>query len=290
MKRFKLLKIRDNDVFYADEEQMPQSANLYSMADQEILRYFSIEDQEIINNAAADDGFYVAISKTGERMLVPYKRQNYIFFFIAVFTLSIIMSIFTCIRYIQVGNVTLYGAFLFFPLAFASTDIINELYGYNRVRSVISTTSLALMIMGGLMAITINLNGTLPNGESDADLLKYFQDIPKFIVLDAFILLVTDSLNAYLFHKMRGYLQGKALWLRSIISTFIAHFFHSIILMICVIQMGIIDLPLSKVIDVLYSGHLVKMLYAICSLPFIYGAVYFVKQKEVEEASKGGTI
>ena len=36
----------------------------------------------------------------------------------------------------------------YFSFAFACTDIINELYGYHRVRNVINTTAVALMIMG----------------------------------------------------------------------------------------------------------------------------------------------
>ena len=174
----------------------------------------------------------------------------------------------------------------FFPLAFACTDIINELYGYNRVRNVIKATAIVFMIMGGLLKITFNLNGTLTHGESDAILLELLKDIPMLIIICACTLLISDSINAYIFHKIRGYLRGRALWLRSIVSTFIAHFFNSIIVMIWIIQVGILDLPINNVIKTLYSGHLVKMLYAICSLPLIYGAVYFVKFKENEQKMK----
>lgn len=287
IKKLKLITIRDDEVFFTDTDLLLQRSPLDSFSNGDIMRHFSIEDQEIINNATVDDGVYIGVSNTGKRMLVPYKRHNYIFFFVAIFTLSIIMTVFNCIRYIQVGNTTLYGAFLFFPLAFASTDIINELYGYNRVRVIIQTTVLALIIMGALMAISLMLNGTLTNGESDAPFRALLGNIPLLIILSAFTLFVSDSINAFIYHKIRSYLQGKALWLRSIISTFIAHFINSIIIMFLVIQTGILDLPLNKVLDVLFSGHWVKMIYAICSLPFIYAAVNFVKNKEKEELRKG---
>ena len=48
--------------------------------------------------------------------------------------------------------------------------------------------------------------------------------------------------------------------------------------------MGMLDISTSKIFELLCSDHFVKMLYVLCSLPLIYGAVYFVKQKEHEHA------
>ena len=77
---------------------------------------------------------------------MPNKRQELYFLFIVLFAVpSMLMTVFTSIRYIQIGNINLYGAFLFFPLAFACTDIINELYGYNRVRNVIYATTIVFL-------------------------------------------------------------------------------------------------------------------------------------------------
>ena len=107
----------------------------------EAIYNFSAEDQEIINNAAVKQ----AVAQYFKRpTLVPYKRQK-IFYWL---TYSIMVSVFTAIRHIQIGDITLYGNLPFFPLAFACTDIINELYGVNNVTFItLYTTTIVFLIM-----------------------------------------------------------------------------------------------------------------------------------------------
>ena len=45
-------------VLYYNEDDVIKNTNLYDLPGQEAIYNFSAEDQEIINNAAVDDGFY----------------------------------------------------------------------------------------------------------------------------------------------------------------------------------------------------------------------------------------
>lgn len=294
MAAFKLIQICNDSVYYktlhapdGKAEPKPetvQQAHLYTLADAPLLEHFSLSDQEVIVHSALHDGYSIGVLQTGESILVPNKRLDYLYFFLAVFGLAILMSILTSIRYIHLGNTTVYGNFLFFPLAFACTDIMNELYGYKRVRNVIYSVSLALIVIALLLHITFNVTGVLASGDSDSRFIGLFNSIPLVALLYAFSLLISDSANAYLFHRIKHKLQGQALWLRSIISTFSAHFLYSSILVYIEVVIGIIDIPVSTAIDIVLSGHLVKMLYALCSLPLIYAAVFWVKHKDKEHA------
>ena len=112
---------------------------------------------------------------------------------------------------------TVAGSFLFFPLVFACTDIINELYGYQRVKRVIYSSAVCMLAIATLMTISLNLSGTV-NGGSDTDFINMYKDVPVILVSYAMSFLIADSLNAYLFHKIKSLLSGKALWLRSMTS------------------------------------------------------------------------
>lgn len=279
--QFKLIRIVNDTVYYFDTlQELELQAYLYTLPETRMIWQFSMEDKEIITNAAIDDGFYTQSQDKGVYKLKAHKRQHYIFFFFAIFSFSILMSLFTCIRYVHIGDATLYGSFLFFPLTFACTDIINEIYGYARVRSIIYTSAIALILMAALMAMTMGFNGTLTNGADDAPYHDLLGDIPVLMVINALVLLMTDSLNAYLFHRIKERLRGDALWLRSLVSTFIGNFFHSVLVMYFIAALGIVDLSRDKMLDILCSGHLIKMLYALACLPLIYFCVYIVHQHE----------
>ena len=51
------------------------------LSGQRLNRTFSHDEQDIITHMALDDGYSIAQLNSGEPLLVPNKRQNYIFFF-----------------------------------------------------------------------------------------------------------------------------------------------------------------------------------------------------------------
>ena len=65
-------------------------------------------------------------------------------------------------------------------------------------------------------------------GGSDASFINIHKDIPITLVSAAMSLLIADTLNAYIFHKIKYWMCRKALWLRSITSTFcVTNYFFS---------------------------------------------------------------
>lgn len=284
MENLKLLRIINDTVYYKNSQGEVKTQPLYTFPKHKIFGEFSIKDQSAIETHLMFDGFYVTTTKFGNRIIIPNQRQNYLFLFAAVFFLTILMSAFTSVRYIQMGDVNLYGNFLFFPLAFACTDVINELYGYPCTRSIIYTVAKLLLFIAGGLAITFNLSGTLGDGSSDHVFINLLAHIPKLLGIWAIALWCSDLLNAYVFDRMKRRLQGRSLWLRSMISSFIAHFVFSPLVIICEVIIGMLEIPAHQILELLYSGHLVKIAYAVCSLPIIYLAVYIVKQRENEYA------
>ena len=150
-------------------------------------------------------------TRTDEKILVSLMRERYLPIFVVMFTASIFVSVFMSLRVVHFDGLTVSGAFLFFPLIFACTDIINELYGYNRVKRVIYAASGCMLIMAALMVLNFQFSGSL-YGESDQPFLTLHKKIPVILVACAVSLLIADTLNAYLFQKIKHIMCRKALW------------------------------------------------------------------------------
>lgn len=223
---------------------------------------------------------YIHVASTKRTIRLRWKRPDFIFFFTALFSLSVILSVFTSVRYVQIGNSSVYGHVLFFPLAFLCTTIINELYGYYRVRMILVATCSALMLMGVLMMLYLSLmqESLYSTGQNDfADLMAY---IPMLLVSYALALLITDNLNALLFHCTKHIMNTDMLWFRGFIAMVLSHFIFSPILMVILVCFEMVDLPLNHMIDIVCSDQMIKMVYSITFVPVLYAVVAFVRRTE----------
>ena len=174
MRKCKIIKIENDRVYYTDEYKQPHDFCLFNIMDNDVIHRFSLEDQALIAEESVNDGFYAAKTRTDQKILVSLRRERYLPFFVALMVAATIMSIFASIRVIHINSITLFGGFLFFPLVFACTDIINELYGYARVQRVIYSLVIVMLIMAFLMAMNLGLPGSLEAEKRAMRLLRLY--------------------------------------------------------------------------------------------------------------------
>ncbi len=122
-------------------------------------------------------------------------------------------------------------AILTFPLIFTINDVITEVFGKERARSVVLS---ALVVIVGILLfslLAVNLPPSmrfLPN-EKAYDAIFGLSARIAAASLTAFI--ISDFLDIYLFSYIRKKLGKKALWLRNNASNFIAQFFDTVLFM-----------------------------------------------------------
>jgi hypothetical protein len=170
---------------------------------------------------------------------------------------------------------------LIWPIVFVFSDIINEYFGKNGVRRISFITAgmiayafLVILLWTGMPPADfwLNLNGTDPQGRV-FDINYAYSTIFRMglgiIVGSLTAFLVSQLIDAYVFHYFRKLTGHKYLWLRSTGSTVVSQLIDSfVILFIAFYFLG--NWSLGQVFRVGFVQYTYKILIAIALTPVIY--------------------
>ena len=175
------------------------------------------------------------------------------------------------------------GIFLM-PLTFVVTDIIAEVFGY-RISTLIVRSAIALQ----LIPLLLILAGFLAKPYAGLDLSTHFYTLfaatPRMILASLVAFSLSQSVDVFLFHRMKKATGGRWLWLRNNVSTMVAQAIDSA-LFLTIFLGGII--PFHLLIfkwAVLYSF---KLTYAVLDTPIVYLATFLIRRYLQKDAPKKG--
>ncbi len=282
-----LLKIENNQVVFIDKRGIKIKIPIDVMIQKGLIEFFSVTDAKKIVDASGTRGSLLT-RLNGSSLWVPDTRIKYLSLFAIILTLiwtfSIPMAIKKSTLYYFRGS----ACFIFFPLSFILTDVINELYGYQATKRVIRYLAASLIMLAPIIQCALYLNDApdskhffasdITSDEINQSFKVIFSDVPKMMLWDAFSLLIADTLNAYLFSLIRVFLTGKGLWLRSLISNLIAQFIFTLCWVLVYRAHTLTEtqtwLRLVKAMEF-------KFFYFTLALPLIYSIrIYFQHQEE----------
>jgi uncharacterized integral membrane protein (TIGR00697 family) len=209
---------------------------------------------------------------------------------------DLIMAAFVCVllcsNLIGVQKVTtvdlpLVGAFtfgagvLFFPISYLFGDILTEVYGYARSRRVIWAGFGALIFASLMSLVVVNL----PAAEAmrpgqQASLEMIFGQTPRIVLASLLGFWAGEFTNSFILAKIKIFMEGRSLWVRTIGSTIFGEAVDSLIFY-PVAFLGV--WPLETVILVMWSNYLLKVGWEVIATPFTYKIVNFLKRVEHED-------
>jgi uncharacterized integral membrane protein (TIGR00697 family) len=219
---------------------------------------------------------------------------------VALFVTALVTSQLTAAKLIAVplpvglpvvgASVLLPGASVAYPLTFFASDCYAELYGKRSAQVVVNVAFAMNFVLLGLVALTIAAprGGGVPQG-------------PFATVLGASVNIVVGSLLAYLvsqnwdvvvFHALREYTDGEALWLRNVGSTATSQALDTVIFVgvtFAVLPgLGVnpgLGLQFGAIVALMVGQYLVKLLVALVDTPFVYLVVGLVRDREAGRAA-----
>jgi uncharacterized integral membrane protein (TIGR00697 family) len=171
------------------------------------------------------------------------------------------------------------GGTLLFPLSYIFGDILTEVYGYRRSRSVIWLG----FFMALLMSLVFILIGKLPPASDWGNQAAYDAILgltPRLVIASLIAYFAGEFSNSFILAKMKIWTKGKNLWMRTIGSTLVGELVDST-LFIMIAFWGI--LPDSLLISLIISNYLFKTGIEVLFTPITYKVVKFLKQKEGED-------
>lgn len=193
-------------------------------------------------------------------------------FFVAVLLISNVAST----KILDLGWFQFDGGTLLFPLSYIFGDILTEVYGFRRSRKVIWLGfGCALLMSGTLMAV-----GALPPAADWGNQEAYDKILgltPRIVLASLAAYFCGEFSNAVLLAKMKVWMRGRRLWMRTIGSTLVGEMVDTL-LFVTIAFAGV--MPAGLLVAVIISNYVFKCGVEIFFTPVTYKVVGWLKRAE----------
>jgi uncharacterized integral membrane protein (TIGR00697 family) len=164
---------------------------------------------------------------------------------------------------------------IFYSGIFFATDLLSEKYGRAEAGKAVLIGFAISVIMVLMMSLALLFEPSdQPNtAEFSLRIHESFQTIlnftPRFVFGSLLAYLISQSLDVWLFHKIKERTQGRWLWLRNNVSTMLSQAVDTLIYSF-VVWWGVVDLETALQLGAVKYGF--KVMIAAIDTPFIYWA------------------
>lgn len=194
-----------------------------------------------------------------------------------IFVATLLISNTIAGKVITCWGFTLPAGIITFPIAYLAGDILTEIYGFRKTRSIIWWGFLCLAGMSLFYWIATLLTPAPFWVKDNEAFVKFFGFVPRIAIASLIAYLVGEFLNSMVLSRLKVKMQGRHFWLRALGSTAVGQGADSFIFNF--IAFGGV-FPLSTVAYIAFSGFVLKTLYEVLVLPFTYVVVRKLKQVE----------
>jgi len=193
-----------------------------------------------------------------------------------MFVASLLVANTIAVKVVTVFGLTLPAGIIVFPVAYIFGDVLTEVYGFRRARSVIWW---GFFCLAG-MALLYWLATLLPSADFWQDQVAFerlFGFVPRIVFASFVAYLVGEFINSAILSRLKVRTQGRYFWLRAISSTIIGQGADSVVFNL-VAFLGVF--PVRTVVFIAFSGWVLKSLYEVFALPLTYVVVARLKAGE----------
>ncbi len=216
------------------------------------------------------------------------KQYRYYDFVMAAFVTVLLCSNFigaakqTTIQLPLLGATTFSAGVLFFPISYIFGDILTEVYGYGRDRRVVWAGFGALVFASFMAWVVISLP---PAGSEfmktyQANLEGVFGNSWRIAAGSMIAFWCGSFSNAYVLARMKVWMSGRRLWMRTIGSTVVGEFVDSALFYFIAFY-GI--WATGDLVKIVIAQYLLKTTWEVVMTPVTYKVVAFLKRAENED-------
>jgi len=180
------------------------------------------------------------------------------------------------------GEVSFSGGVLFFPISYIFGDILTEVYGYGRDRRVV-WAGFGALLFAAFMAWAVLSLPPVPddfNRNYQAHLEGVFGNTWRIVAGSMIAFWCGSFTNSFVMAKMKVWMQGRRLWMRTIGSTLVGEAVDSGLFYVIAFY-GI--WPNEQIAKIVLAQYLLKTGWEILMTPLTYKIVAFLKRAENED-------
>ena len=204
------------------------------------------------------------------------RQYKYLGWLTVLYITFVLVSNVTAGKIVQIGVFTLAAPIFFFPITYIIADILTEVYGYSKARSVVWMLLACTIIAGLLYALVAYLPPAKGFDANDA-YVRVLGQVPRILMGSWIAIYVGGILNDYTLAKMKLWTKGKHLWTRTIGSTFVGEGADTVLFFFIALY-GVI--PNSLMLGAILSGWLIKVAVEVIMTPVTYYVIGKLKKAE----------
>jgi len=207
------------------------------------------------------------------------KNYKYLGLITTLYIAFQLISDVTAGKIVQLGIFTVSATVLYFPITYIFSDILTEVYGYAKARSVVWQALLASVIAGIIYQLVVWLPPAV-GFEANEAFNRVLGSVPRILIGGWIAVWAGGILNDYVMAKMKVWFKGKHLWLRTISSTIVGEGANTVLFYTIALYSV---LPNSLLVTSILSGWFLKVAVEVVFTPVTYWVVAKLKKAENED-------
>lgn len=212
----------------------------------------------------------------------PHPRRTYRYFDVvmaAFVTVLLCANLIGPAKIASVWGFTFGAGVLFFPISYIFGDILTEVYGYARARKVV-WAGFAALVFASFMAWAVVSFPPAPGWPHQAAYETIYGQVPRIVLASLIAFWAGELANSYVLAKMKVFMAGRRLWMRTIGSTIVGEGVDSMIFY-TVAFYGV--WTTDQLLLVMGSNYLIKVGWEALATPVTYRIVGWLKRAEHED-------
>jgi len=204
-----------------------------------------------------------------------------------VFVSVLLISNVASSKILSLGFFDFDGGTILFPLSYIFGDILTEVYGYKRTRRIIWLGFCMALLMGAVFMIVGALPASVGWDGQDA-YMAILGWTPRIVVASVVAYAFGEFSNSYILAKVKIWMNGRHLWIRTIGSTIIGEGVDTLIFVLIAFYGAAWATP-SMLLAIIVSNYIFKVGVEVLFTPVTYLVVGFLKKSEGVDVYDRGT-
>lgn len=175
---------------------------------------------------------------------------------------------------VKIGTFNLNASVAIFviPLLFAINDIVTEVHGKTRARSIIQSGLVVIFLFFLFSLIAVALPPSARFISSEKAYIEIFQKSARISAASLISFAAADFLDVFIFSRMREKLGKKNLWLRTNVSNFVSQFVDTTLFITLAFYALNVSLGSNYIflISLILPYWLLKCFMSVVETPFVY--------------------
>jgi hypothetical protein len=190
----------------------------------------------------------------------------------SIFVFAIVASNVTASNLVNLGPFVVPIAVLCYPVTFAITDIVSEVYGKKIAQRIVWAGFFVSILLAFYSRIVV-VYPPAAFFEGNEAFVKVFSSTPRIVLASMVAYMASQTHDVWAFHLWKKLTKGRHLWVRNNLSTLVSQFIDTC-LFITIAFLNVV--PGEVLVRMIFSQYIVKFIIALIDTPFVYLGVKLV--------------